>query len=215
MEYSNEAFDNNNDILADAIFNALNNIAQTLGINLISEIIRVWTPKIIALIKFIAKYRIKLIQSSELRKRLVDNYVMPMIKEAGNEIVPAFIVGFILVCIPQFKELLLNYGLTALCKLALEQIKKFINYLERYAPYLVRMLHWVVSGGQKLINTIHALLNELWQVVEKLAKASWDYAKAGIQKVEKVAKDCLNSFFNWGWNKISSLFKDQNQFSYS
>lgn len=211
----NVAFNSNNDVLSDAIHNALNNIAHTAGIALTYAVIRVYTPKIIALIKFIAKYRRELIKSSEWRKRLVDNYVMPMIKEAPNEIAPAFIVGLLLACVPGIKELLLAYGLIALCKLALDQIKKFVNYLEHYAPNLARMLHWVVSGGEKLINAIHSLLHEMWQVVEKLAHKAWDYAKAGVQKVGQVAKDCLSSVFNWSWNKICSLFHQSTSFSYT
>ncbi|WP_157094815.1 hypothetical protein [Picosynechococcus sp. PCC 7003] len=95
---------------------------------------------------------------------------------------------------------------------------------------------------EKLVDAIHYILGQLWQLVEKVASRIWEGAKQvgtataqavqqvahsvhqttkqagtaavqtvqqvvnGVKQTVKVAKDCLVSYFNWGWNKVRSLF---------
>lgn len=198
--------------LSDSILRSLQSIADTLGISLSYALVKVYLPRIIALIRYIANNRKELEQNSYSRKKLVQNYIMPLIQENDVDLVgSAFIVGLALTCIPGIKELLLAHGLTSLCKLALPHIEKFILDLEKRYPTIAKCLHWVVSRGKGLINTLHTVLAQLWKFVEQAANTGWKMINEGIA----IAQDCLSSIFNWGWEKISSLFRESTQSQYA
>jgi hypothetical protein len=197
------ALSNNYDGLTDSIHFGLESLAASLGVALSYAVIKTYTPRIIAILRYLISHRQTLIKDASSREKFVRDYLMPLVKaENADQLGVSFIVGLILACIPGIRELLLVYGLVSLCKLALHHVEKFINYVARRYPTLAKLLHWVVGGINQLVNALHLTLTKLWQLVEKVADTAWKTVKRGVQ----VAKDCLFSFFNWSWNKVKSLF---------
>jgi hypothetical protein len=208
------ALSHNYDGLTDSIHFALESLATSLGVALSYAVIKTYTPRIIAIVRYLISHRQTLIKDAQSREKFVRDYLMPLVKaEDADQLGVSFIVGLLLACIPGIRELLLAYGLVSLCKLALHHVEKFIHHIARRYPTLAKLLHWVVGGIKQLVNALHLTLTKLWQVVEQVAATAWTTVKQGAQiasqavkKVVGVAKDCLFSFFNWSWNKVKSLF---------
>ncbi|MEB3226351.1 MAG: hypothetical protein VKJ86_11180 [Synechococcus sp.] len=237
------AISNNYDGLAESIYTGMESLAQSLGLACTYSVMRVYGPRIIALFRYIVHHREELIRSHTQREKLIRDCIVPMVQaEDADQVGSAFVVGLLISLIPGIRELLVAYGLVSLCKLALKHVKRFVVYLEKYFPRLAKLIHWAVVKLEKLVDAIHYILGQLWQVVEKVASRVWEGAKQvgtaatqtvkqvahsvqqtakqvgtaavqtvhqvvnGVKQTVKVAKDCLVSCFNWGWNKVRSLF---------
>ena len=208
------ALSHNYDGLADSIHFGLESLATTLGVSLSYAVVKTYSPRIIAVLRYLVSHHQTLINDASSREKFVRCYVMPLVKaEDADQLGVSFIVGLILACIPGIRELLLVYGLVSLCKLALPHVERFVNYVAQCYPRLAKLLHWVVGGIGRLINALHQTLSTLWQTVEKVASVAWQTAKQGAKVVGKaavktatVAKDCLVRFFNWSWGKVKGLF---------
>lgn len=226
------AISNSYDGLAESIYTGLEDLAQSLGLAFTYPLMRVYAPRIIALFRYIVHHREELIRSHSQREKLIRDCIVPLVQaEDADQVGSAFIVALLIALIPGIRELLVAYGLVSLCKLALKYVKRFVVHLEKHCPRLAKLIHWAVVKLEKLVDAIHYILGQLWQVVEKVASHVWERTKQvgtavtqtakrvgtatvqtvrqvvnGVTQTVKVAKDCLVSCFNWGWNKVRSLF---------
>ncbi|MBD2654780.1 hypothetical protein H6G45_15070 [Synechocystis sp. FACHB-383] len=193
--------------MADTINFTLEDMAKTKNIPLDENTRRTYTERIIAFLRYLLKFRHQLCNSPSFRKRLMDNYLMPMFKRHGMDILGmGLMFGLAVTCVPELSSLLLAKGLVGLTQFALPYIHKFVVYLANRHQRLAKLFHWLVGGIRQCLDRIQKILVQLWKFVETMAHQGWQGTVNVVGKTITAVKDCLVSLFNWGWDKVKSLF---------
>jgi len=202
--------------LADTINFTLKDMARTKNIPLDDNESKTAVERIIALLRYLLKFRHQLCSSPSFRKRLMDNYLMPMFKRHGMNVVGiSLMVGLAVTCVPELASILLARGLVAMTKLALPYVQKFVVYLANHHQRLAKLFHWLVGGIQQCLQRIQKILMQLWKFVETMASQGWQGTVNVVGKTITAVKDCLLNFFNWSWTGVKSLFSNESSLAFA